>query len=418
MKKIQRIVQGELASLLILMMLALCGLTAGKVITNGDVAALLSAAVVNPQNVATSNTAPITTDLGTQSTSTGPAAQTSAVQQAQQPKQGGVVDARPAVRQAGPAVVTVINTLQQQATTGRGRFGGPGQGLPSEATGTGVIIDAQGYIITNQHVVDGQQSLQVVFADGTKTSATLVGQDAYTDIAVIKVAAKVPAVAQFGDSNTLEAGQPVVAIGSALGDYVNTVTEGIISGLHRTITDSGMTVSASLRDLIQTDAAINHGNSGGPLLDLSGNIVGINTAVVRTGTSAGDVAEGLGFSIPGNTAKTIADQLIKGGSVSHPYIGISYQTITPELAQANNLSVQQGIYVSDVASDSPAQKAGIQPNSVITSFDGTALTNSTDLANLLSKHKVGDQVKLAMIAPNTTAAKDVTITLAARPSGQ
>src|SRR5205823_1155295 len=189
-------------------------------------------------------------------------------------------------RVAGPAVVTVVNTMQQ--ATGRGRFGSGGQGQAPEALGSGVIIDNQGDIVTNQHVVASQQSLSVIFADGTQVPATLVGQDAYSDLAVIKVDAKVPAVAQFGDSDNLEPGQPVVAIGTALGDYKNTVTAGVVSGLHRRLSDG----DTSTQDLIQTDAAINHGNSGGPLLDLDGNVVGRNPVVVSSTGMTGEDVDG------------------------------------------------------------------------------------------------------------------------------
>jgi len=328
-------------------------------------------------------------------------------------QQSGVADATTAYKKAGPAVVTIVNTMQ--ATTGRGQFGqGGNQG--GTAIGSGIIIDNNGDIVTNQHVVDGEQSLQVVFADGSTAPATLVGEDAYSDLAVVKVSVKVPAVANLGNSDQLEVGQTVVAIGTALGDYQNTVTEGIVSGLHRRIADG----TTSTQDLIQTDAAINHGNSGGPLLDLSGNVVGINTAVVRSDSMAGDVAEGLGFAIPSNTVKNVTQKLMSGGSVSHPFVGISYQAITPAIATQNNLPVQQGIYVMDVAAGSPADKAGIQANSVITVFDGVTLGSdaSTTLPTLIAKHNVGDSVKLTVIAPGQTTGTQITIVLAERPSGQ
>ena len=172
--------------------------------------------------------------------------------------------------------MTVVNKMQAQSA--RGVPLGM-SATPPEALGSGVIIDNQGRIITNNHVVENQQSLEVIFADGTRAPATLVGTDAFSDLAVIKVEGKVPAVAQLGDSDKLEAGQPVVAIGSALGDFRNTVTAGVVSALHRDLVGDG--VNSTVRDLIQTDAAINHGNSGGPLIDTSGHVIGINTAVVR-----------------------------------------------------------------------------------------------------------------------------------------
>lgn len=412
MERIERTIKMGLASILLIMVLALGGLAITHTAANGGLATLTSATQTSSQQATTTSTA-AAVDSNTQAASNTTTQQASATQQ--QTQQSGVVDARNAVRLAGPAVVTIVNTMQ--VTNGRGRFS---QSQTAEALGSGVIIDSQGYIVTNQHVVANQQSLQVIFADGTQAAATLVGQDAYTDIAVIKVDAKVPAVAKFGDSDKLEAGQPVVAIGTALGDYRNTVTEGIVSGLHRQISDGG----TSTQDLIQTDAAINHGNSGGPLLDLDGNVVGINTAVVRSTGMMGDVAEGLGFAIASNTVKSVVAQLMKSGAVSHPYVGITYQPISPDLATANNLPTQQGIYVTDVASGSPAQKAGIQPGSIITKFDGVQLAGSdattagAALADLLSKHKVGDSVKLTVIAPGTTTEKEVTVVLAERPSGQ
>ncbi|MEO8288369.1 MAG: trypsin-like peptidase domain-containing protein [Chloroflexota bacterium] len=410
MERTTRTMKAGLAALLVVMILTLGGMavTSPATYTNLLMLVSLANATANAQKVAV-NTVP-------QVDNSSATAQTNAAQQVPAQQQSRVVDARDAVRVAGPAVVTVVNTMQQ-ATTGRGRFGGQGQGQAApEALGSGVIIDNQGHIVTNQHVIDNQQSLQVIFADGTQVPATLVGQDAYSDLAVIKVDAKVPAVAKFGDSDKLEPGQPVVAIGTALGTYNNTVTEGIISAMHRALGDGG----TSTQDLIQTDAAINHGNSGGPLLDLNGNVIGINTAVVRDSGITGDVAEGLGFAIPSNTAKRIAAQLLQSGSVSHPYLGITYQLITPQIATENNLSRQEGIFVTDVATGSPADKAGLQANSIITRFEGTDLSNATDstLAQLLSTHKVGDSVKVTVIAPGSTAEKEITIVLGERPTGQ
>ncbi len=409
MERIERTIKIGLASLLVVMMLALGGLAVTTGALDGSIANLSAAAHPTTQQVAAKNAVAVKTG-DSQTAATDTAAQQAAPAQ----QQNGVVDARYAAKQAGPAVVTVVNTMQQSAA-GRGRFGGTGQA--PEALGSGIIIDNQGHILTNQHVVANQQTLSVIFADGTQVAATLVGEDAYSDLAVIKVDAKVPAVAQLGDSDKLELGQPVVAIGTALGDYRNTVTEGIVSGVHRQLGDG----STSTQDLIQTDAAINHGNSGGPLLDLNGNVIGINTAVVRSAnTMGGDVAEGLGFAIPSNTAKTVIEQLLKTGSISHPYIGITYELITPQVATQYNLSRQQGLYVTDVSSGSPAQQAGIQPNSIITIFDGVTLdsNSASTLVQQLSKHKVGDSVKLTVIAPGSTTEKEITIVLAQRPNGK
>jgi S1-C subfamily serine protease len=262
-------------------------------------------------------------------------------------------------------------------------------------------------------VVEGQRSLEVIFSDGQKAPATLVGTDPFTDLAVVKVDVKVPDVAEYGDSDSLEPGQPVVAIGSALGDFQNTVTAGVISALHRDIDDSG---SVALQNLIQTDAAINHGNSGGPLLDVSGKVVGINVAVVRGSGFTGDTAEGLGFAIPSNTAREISSQIIDDGAVERPYIGISYQLLNPQIAAYYDLSRDSGIVVTEVQPGSPAAQAGIESNTIITRFDGVLLNEDNSLLEQLLKHSVGDTVKLIIVQPGTDAESELSLTLAARPA--
>jgi S1-C subfamily serine protease len=401
-----RLVKTGLASLLLVMLLALGGLAATGPALDGGISALLARANGAGQDVQPQQTVAVKSQNGVTNGTTQSGAAPAQSSQAQ----SGITDARAAVRKAGPAVVTVVNQLQ--ARQGRS-FGGGGLGQVSPtALGSGVIIDSQGHIVTNQHVVAGQQSLEVIFADGTRAAATLVGQDAYSDLAVIKVNNKVPAVASFDDSDKLEAGQPVVAIGSALGDFRNTVTAGVVSALHRDLPGDGGT---SMHDLIQTDAAINHGNSGGPLIDMDGRVVGINTAVVRT-ADMGDVAEGLGFSIPSNTVKSVTAQLINSGSIARPYLGISYLAITPQVAGVYNLPRQTGIIVTDVVAGSPASKAGIVANSIITRFDGTELSTDNSLVVVLMKHKVGDSVKLHVVSPDGKSERDVTVVLGARPS--
>lgn len=329
-----------------------------------------------------------------------------------QTSQGGLIDARTAVRRTGPAVVTVINNLD----AGNSQPNPLGGQIAPSASGSGVVVDQRGYIVTNNHVVAGEKSIQVIFADSKeKVNATLVGTDPFSDLAVIKVDRNVGSVAQFGDSDTIEPGQPVVAIGSALGDFRNTVTAGVVSALHRDLDDPQ---SPALRDLIQTDAAINHGNSGGPLLDIDGNVIGINVAVVRGAGMGSDVAEGLGFAIPANTARAVVDQLVSKGAVERPFIGISYQPITPQIAAYYNLALDHGILVSEVVENGPAAKAGIKANSIITKFDGVDLTTTTSLLQVLMKHKVGDTVKLSVLAPGALSETEVSVTLTNRPSGQ
>ena len=287
--KIAGYIKTGLAGALLAMVLLVSGMAMGSAASGGGLAALL-----DPQLAAApaANTAQVETTAATQEVTPTPEAST----------QTPIVafDATSAVDRVGPAVVTIVNT--QSVMGGRGRF-------PVQATGigSGVIVDSRGYIVTNYHVIEGQQSLQVIFSDGTEATARLVGGDPEHDIAVVKVDTAVPAVAEFGDSGALEPGQAVVAIGSALGDFRNTVTAGVVSAVHR---DLDETLQTNLSDLIQTDAAINEGNSGGPLIDLNGQVIGINVAVVRSTGYQGDTAEGLGFAIPANTARQIAAGLI------------------------------------------------------------------------------------------------------------
>jgi 2-alkenal reductase len=260
-----------------------------------------------------------------------------------------------------------------------------------KASGSGVIISPQGYIITNNHVVDGYQTLEVIFADGTTTPAEMVGVDSFTDLAVIKVSHSVPAVAELGDSDQLQIGEAVIAIGSPLGNFKNTVTYGVVSAVGRTL---GLDEGASYEKMIQTDAAINEGNSGGPLVNLSGQVVGINTVIVRGNNSSSAVAEGLGFSIPSKTVSEITSQLISQGYVQRPYLGVRWQLITPEIARANGLPMQWGVYVDVVVANSTADEAGVQPGDIITKIGTEAVSDESGFVNLLNHHKVGENVSI------------------------
>ncbi|MCL4490004.1 MAG: trypsin-like peptidase domain-containing protein [Chloroflexi bacterium] len=304
-----------------------------------------------------------------------------------------VVDA---VRKTRPAVVTVINDL-----AGRGGLFGTGGGT---ASGSGIIIDSKGYIVTNDHVIDGERSLSVIYADGTQANANLVGADPIADIAVIKVDGQVPAVATFGDSNALEPGQVAIAIGSPLGEFRGTVTIGIVSALNRTV--------GRQEGLIQTDAAINNGNSGGPLLNSLGQVIGINTLVVRS-TDNGDIAEGLGFAIPSNLARDIADQLIAGGKVEHPYVGVTFQPLDQSTANSLGIDTTQGVMVTQVMADSPAAQAGLKEQDVILGLDADKIDQNHSLLSLLSKHNAGDTVTLSVVRDGKHM--DVKLVLAAHP---
>lgn len=306
-----------------------------------------------------------------------------------------------AVAKVRPAVVTVINTQQPQQV--RGFWGA--RVVQPKSSGSGVIISEDGYIVTNQHVVENQQSLEVVFSDGSKASARLIGADSYVDTAVIKVDGSVPAVAEFGDSAGLRPGETVIAIGSALGDFKNTVTVGVVSATGRNL-DSGN--GYTLEGLVQTDAAINHGNSGGPLVNVLGQVVGINTAIVRGDDSSGDVAEGLGFAIPANTSKDAASQIIQTGRVARAYLGIRSQTITPEMAGANGLPMEWGVYVQSVNRGTPAEQAGLLAGDIITQIGRDKIDEDTTFTNALLHHKPGERATLQVWRNGKTLSLDVT----------
>jgi 2-alkenal reductase len=303
-----------------------------------------------------------------------------------------------AVKQVGPAVVTVVGTVSGQASP----FGGSGTATVS---GSGFFISKDGYVLTNNHVVEGTSSVTLVLSDGSQEKATIVGTDPYSDIAVLKAEGKVPAVAALGNSDVLNPGETAIAIGSPLGDFKNTVTVGVVSATGRSI-DSGQ--GYQIEGLIQTDAAINQGNSGGPLVDLAGEVIGINTLIVRN-TGSGAVAEGLGFAIPINTAQAVAEQIIQNGHVTHPYLGIGFQPITPDVANAYNLPVQYGTYVTNVTSGSPASKAGLQQGDIITKIGDVAMDANHSFINTMYTFKPGDLVTLELVRNGKTIQVQVTL---------
>ncbi len=291
-----------------------------------------------------------------------------------------------AVQSVGPSVVTVVATIPGQQTF----FGPTGD---ETSTGSGVFISSNGYILTNNHVIEGANKFQVIYADGSQHEATLVGTDQYSDLAVLKVTDSIPAVAKLGDSDALNPGETVIAIGSPLGDFKNTVTVGVVSATGRSI-DTGY--GYSIDGLIQTDAAINQGNSGGPLVNLAGEVIAINTLIIRS-SGSGTVAEGLGFAIPINTARVVSEQIIQNGHVSRPYLGISYQPISPRIAEIYRLPAQYGVYITDVSANSPASQAGLQAGDIITGIDQTTLDESHAYINTLFQYSAGDTVTLTFI---------------------
>ena len=296
-----------------------------------------------------------------------------------------------AVELISPSVVTVLNISRNGTEQG---------------SGSGVILSDNGYLLTNDHVIAGHDTLSVVFMDGETAQATLVGSDAYADIAVLQVQPPLPGVASLGNSDVLRPGETVIAIGSPLGDFKNTVTVGVVSATGRTV-DTGM--GYQLEDLIQTDAAINQGNSGGPLVNLAGQVIGLNTLIVRGGSSGRLVTEGLGFAVASNTMGAISKQLIENGRVARPYLGINWESVTPRISWVYNLPVEWGIYITRVASGSAADIAGLQAGDIIVKMDDTPLDGDHPFVNVLMSHQPGDTITASIVREQDL--RTVTVTL-------
>lgn len=284
-----------------------------------------------------------------------------------------------------------------------------------QGEGSGIIISADGYVMTNKHVVpSGTSKVGVVLADGTTyTDVTVVGRDPLNDIAFIKINGvnNLPA-AELGDSDQIQIGQQVVAVGNALGEFQNSVTSGIISGKGRPIEASdGNGTSEQLENLLQTDAAINFGNSGGPLVSLEGKVIGVNTAISQTG-------QAIGFAIPINDVKSLVNSVLKNGKIVRPYLGVRYVSLDKATAEQLGLSVAQGAYITTngqaIISGSPAQKAGLQPGDVITKVNGTEVTEVRSLASSMSQFAPGDKVTLTIVRDGKT--QDLSVTLEAYPN--
>jgi serine protease Do len=255
--------------------------------------------------------------------------------------------------------------------------------------GSGVIISSQGRILTNSHVVSGADDITVTLQDGTEHTATIVGQDPRADLAVLQLKGKVPPLKPltFGDSNALRLGEVVLAVGDPFG-VGKSVTMGIVSAKGR----SGMGIE-DYEDFIQTDAAINPGNSGGALVNLRGELVGINTAIA---SKSGGYA-GIGFAIPSNMAKPIMDMLVKDGKVVRGYLGVNIQTITPALAQEHKLAATRGVYIGGVEPDGPAAKAGLSEGDIIVGFNGVEMKSGDVLRNTIAMMKPGTTVDLEVV---------------------
>lgn len=299
-----------------------------------------------------------------------------------------------------PSVVSITSESQADGLL-RGQSG----------AGTGIIISEDGLILTNKHVVPADATRFSVFTSDGKEyqDAKVVARDVLNDVAFVRINAKGLRAAELGDSSQVSVGQKVVAIGNALGQFQNTVTEGIISGLGRPIIagDAAGTRFESLENLLQTDAAINPGNSGGPLVNLEGQVIGINTAI------AGD-GQNLGFAIPINEAKAAIASVKERGRIVRPYLGVRYIAITRDIAQRNDLPVESGAWVAAeeaaaVISGSPAAKAGFKSGDIITKVGSAKVDARNSLTALIGRHRVGDQVTLTVIRDRRTLKVKVTL---------
>ncbi|KKU98993.1 MAG: Protease Do [Candidatus Jorgensenbacteria bacterium GW2011_GWC1_48_8] len=281
--------------------------------------------------------------------------------------------------------------------------------------GSGFIVSEDGLILTNKHVVaDTKAEYTVLTNDGEKYDAKVLARDPVQDIAIIKISASGLTAAKLGDSDSIKLGQTAIVIGNALGEFRNTVSVGVISGLSRTITASGEGFGTeTIQGVIQTDAAINPGNSGGPLLNLKGEVIGVNTAVVSG-------AENIGFAIPINQAKRDINSVKLTGSIKVPYIGVRYLIITEDIAKKQNLPVQDGALIQriengpGVVPNSPAEKAGLKTDDIILEIDGRKIDKDTTLGSLIGRYSIGDIITLKVLRGKDTIT--VKITLEERPN--
>jgi len=407
---------------------SLSGCSAASIVS--QVQSRISAAS-NPQTVALQTTAtPAATPAATSTNTTTPNVVTTSQDQLYEDLYTKI----------NPSVVN-ITVIEGAAASGNGSrtnpFGngngnpnGQGQGV-AEALGSGFVYDAQGDIVTNNHVVAGATKITVTFADGVEAAATLVGASPDADLAVIKVqgAANELHPLTLGASDALKVGEGVVAIGNPFGQ-AGSMSTGIVSGLGRLLADGGTSAGGgnySIPDIVQTDAAINPGNSGGPLLNLSGEVIGVNTAIdSQSGSNSG-----VGYAIPADIVAQVAPALIQNGKYQAPYLGISGVTLGSDLATANKLDANtRGVLVADVASGGPAAKAGLKGSTtsttvdglptaiggdVIVSVDGQTVKQFDDLLSYLFRHtKVGQQITLGVLRGGQTT--NITITLGARPT--
>jgi len=330
-------------------------------------------------------------------------------------------------RRASPAVVS-IEVLGAALPEGHPTVPGSPE---ARAQGSGFLIDDQGHIVTNNHVVEGASQLQVRWFDGTTAMAELIGTDPDSDIAVIKVRELPPGVAPLalGDSRQVAVGQTAVAIGSPFGEQ-NTLTVGVVSGLGRTLRGPTRQFGTySIPNIVQTDAAINPGNSGGPLLNVRGEVIGVNTAIAVS--QGGSNFEGVGYAVPASTVARVAPELIRTGSYAHPWMGIGMWSLDALLAEQAGLPVSSGVLITDVRANSPAARAGLRAGEretqvnglplrvggdVVVALNGLPVADGDQLIGLLDlNHVVGDTITLSVLRGGAGAPEDVQLVLEARP---
>ncbi|WP_313095410.1 trypsin-like peptidase domain-containing protein [Streptococcus parasuis] len=329
-----------------------------------------------------------------------------------------------AVEKVQDAVVSVINYQTQSSNSLSSIFGNieSSDELAVAGEGSGVIYKKDGdtaYIVTNNHVISGAEKIDILLASGEKLSGELVGADTYSDIAVIKIAAdKVTTIAEFANSDTIKVGETAIAIGSPLGSvYANTVTQGIISSLSRTVTsqtEDGQTISTNA---IQTDTAINPGNSGGPLINIQGQVIGINSSKITSSSisSSGVAVEGMGFAIPSNDAVQIINQLETNGKVTRPALGVQMVNLTDlstsqlEKAGLANTDLTSGVLIVSTQSGLPAD-GKFEPYDVIIEIDGETIENKSDLQSELYKHQIGDTITVTYYRNNKKMTVNIKLT--------
>ncbi|HFI0141888.1 TPA: S1C family serine protease [Streptococcus suis] len=329
-----------------------------------------------------------------------------------------------AVEKVQDAVVSVINYQTQSSNSLSSIFGNieSSDELAVAGEGSGVIYKKDGdtaYIVTNNHVISGAEKIDILLASGEKLSGELVGADTYSDIAVIKIAAdKVTTIAEFANSDTIKVGETAIAIGSPLGSvYANTVTQGIISSLSRTVTsqtEDGQTISTNA---IQTDTAINPGNSGGPLINFQGQVIGINSSKITSSSvsSSGVAVEGMGFAIPSNDTVQIINQLETNGKVTRPALGVQMVNLTDlstsqlEKAGLANTDLTSGVLIVSTQSGLPAD-GKFEPYDVIIEIDGETIENKSDLQSELYKHQIGDTITVTYYRNNKKMTVDIKLT--------